>query len=255
MWERPRARRPTGSGGRLTGRITSGLSATGLLLAALVLFFAAPAPAQSQPTVTANIAQLTGTAATSTTTVRFSLINCGDNTPRVNGVSIIGERVHEFPVVSGALSATIYRNDVIECGGQTGLTRYVVEVYDRVNLIWPPHRYNIDSATFDLETEVPESAVPPAPIPDYAIRGGSNTFSGGTQDFEGTAVTRPFRRLALASVPARGPANREVLERSDPATAGQVLYVCNAGGNGWDLVGGGGGGGGITTLNTLSGAT
>jgi hypothetical protein len=72
----------------------------------------------------------------------------------------------------------------------------------------------------------------------------SNTFSTGTQDFESASVTRPFRRLAYASFPGSCTANREFLERSDPGTAGQVLYICNSGGNGWDLVGDGGGGGG-----------
>jgi hypothetical protein len=71
----------------------------------------------------------------------------------------------------------------------------------------------------------------------------TNTYSTGTQDFESASVTRPFRRLAYASFPGTCTANREFLERSDPGTAGQVLYVCNSGGNGWDLVGDGGGGG------------
>lgn len=72
--------------------------------------------------------------------------------------------------------------------------------------------------------------------------GQSNAYTTGTQDFESAAVTRPFRRLAFASFPATCTANREFLERSDPAASGQVLYVCNATGNGWDLVGDGGGG-------------
>jgi hypothetical protein len=75
----------------------------------------------------------------------------------------------------------------------------------------------------------------------------TNTYSTGTQDFESASVTRPFRRLAYASFPGTCTANREFLERSDPATAGQVVYVCNSSGNGWDLVGDGGGGGGANT--------
>lgn len=71
----------------------------------------------------------------------------------------------------------------------------------------------------------------------------SNAYSTGVQDFEAATVTRPFRRLAFASFPGSCTTNREFLERSDPATAGQVIYVCNAAGNGWDLVGDGGSGG------------
>ena len=73
----------------------------------------------------------------------------------------------------------------------------------------------------------------------------SNTYSTGAQDFESATVTRPFRRLAFASFPVTCTANREFIERSDPAAAGQVVYVCNAAGNGWDLVGDGGAGGGL----------
>ncbi len=83
----------------------------------------------------------------------------------------------------------------------------------------------------------------------------ANTYSTGTQDFEAAAVTRPYRRLAFASFPGTCTANREFLERSDPATAGQVVYVCNAAGTGWDLVGDGGAGGGITSLASQTGAT
>ncbi len=79
----------------------------------------------------------------------------------------------------------------------------------------------------------------------------TNTYSAGTQDFESAAVARPFRRLAFASFPGTCTANREFLERSDPAAAGQVVYVCNAAGTGWDLVGDGGGGG-ASTWNSIT---
>ncbi len=79
----------------------------------------------------------------------------------------------------------------------------------------------------------------------------SFTYGAFTSDFEGGAITRPFRRLAFASFPATCTANREFLERSDPATAGQVLYVCNSAGTGWDLVGDGGAGGGASTADAF----
>ena len=79
--------------------------------------------------------------------------------------------------------------------------------------------------------------------------GQSNTYTAGTQDFESAGVTRPFRRLAFASFPATCTANREFLQRSDPAAAGQVLYACNSAGNGWNLLGDGGA---TTALDNLA---
>jgi len=60
-------------------------------------------------------------------------------------------------------------------------------------------------------------------------------------DFTPASVTRPLRRLPFASFPGTCTALTDFLARSDPATAGQVVYVCNAAGTGWDLVGDGGG--------------
>jgi hypothetical protein len=217
-----------------------------LLLAALLfLGLAAAALAQDTAAISGNLVDLTGAAVTSDTFVRFTLANCGRNTPRVNGTGILDQAVKDFtPDGAGAFSGTLYRNDRIECGGVTGSTRYVATIYRAKALLWPGHRYNIAAATFDLNTAPPETAIPPSTAGDYALRNASNTFTGGTQSFEAAAVTRPFRRLAFASFPASCTANREFIERSDPATAGQVIYVCNSTGNGWDLVGDGGAGGG-----------
>ena len=236
-------------------RIRTGLSAAGFALAA-ILFIVAPALAQNTQTVSGNLNDLGAGPAPSdgTSFYRLELINCGENTPRINGAALLDARYKDFiPDGAGAISGVIYRNDLIECGGVTGLTRYVGTPYKNLQKLWAGQRYNIAGTPFNINTEQAESAIPPSTLPDYARRDASNAFLG-TQDFEGAAVTRPFRRLAFASFPASCTANREFLERSDPATAGQVIYVCNAAGNGWDLVGdgGGGGGGGITTLNTLT---
>jgi len=63
-----------------------------------------------------------------------------------------------------------------------------------------------------------------------------------------TGYTRPLRRLAFASFPGTCTAEQDVLVRSDPVSAGQVAYICNASGDGWDLIGDGGGASGYQTI-------
>jgi hypothetical protein len=82
----------------------------------------------------------------------------------------------------------------------------------------------------------------------------SNTFTTGTQDFTAASVTRPFRALAFASFPASCTATKDMLVRTDPATAGQVIYICNASGNGWVLVGDGTGSGAVSSVFGRTGA-
>ena len=91
------------------------------------------------------------------------------------------------------------------------------------------------------DADLPATIARDAEITLTNLLGG--TAGANSYDFEGGSVTRPFRRLAFASFPGTCTINREFLERSDPAVAGQVVYVCNAAGTGWDLVGDGGAGG------------
>jgi hypothetical protein len=86
------------------------------------------------------------------------------------------------------------------------------------------------------------------------LAGGS--AGANSYDFTGASITRPLRRLAFASFPGTCTALTDFLTRSDPATAGQAVYLCNSAGTGWDLVGDGGGGGGANTaLSNLTSPT
>jgi hypothetical protein len=90
---------------------------------------------------------------------------------------------------------------------------------------------------------------------NVALTSAANTFTAGTQDFSGAGATLPVRALLSAATPASCVASKELLVKTD-ATPGQQLFICNATGNGWVLVGGGasGGSGGVTGFNTRTGA-
>ena len=80
----------------------------------------------------------------------------------------------------------------------------------------------------------------------------SNTFTAGTQDFSGAGATLPVRALLSANTPAACVTSKELLIKTD-APAGQQLFICNATGDGWNLVGDGARGE-VTTFNGRSGS-
>ena len=79
----------------------------------------------------------------------------------------------------------------------------------------------------------------------------SNTFTAGTQDFSAAAATLPVRAVLSASTPGTCVAGKELLIKID-APAGQQLFICNANGSSWNLVGDGASGG-VTSFNGRSG--
>jgi hypothetical protein len=80
----------------------------------------------------------------------------------------------------------------------------------------------------------------------------SNTFTAGTQDFSGAAATLPVHSVLCSNTPAACVASKELLIKTD-APAGQQLFICNAGANGWNLVGDGAAGG-VTSFNGRNGS-
>ena len=87
------------------------------------------------------------------------------------------------------------------------------------------------------------SGSPTISCPTCVVNNANNVYTGGTQDFSTAGATIPVRSFAFASFPASCVANKEMIVRTDPSTPGQSLYVCNVGGNGWNLVGDGTGAG------------
>ena len=79
----------------------------------------------------------------------------------------------------------------------------------------------------------------------------SNTFTAGTQDFSGAGATLPVHAVLTANTPAICVAGKELLIKTD-APAGQQLFICDAGGTTWNLVGDGAAGG-VTSFNGRSG--
>ncbi|HKF20426.1 MAG TPA: hypothetical protein VKE93_02590, partial [Candidatus Angelobacter sp.] len=80
----------------------------------------------------------------------------------------------------------------------------------------------------------------------------SNTFTAGTQDFSGAGATLPVRALLSSQTPASCIAGKELLIKTD-APAGQQLFICDAGGATWNLVGDGASGG-VTSFNGRNGS-
>jgi hypothetical protein len=83
-----------------------------------------------------------------------------------------------------------------------------------------------------------------------------NLFGGfltnlGLTDFSNGANTSPVRALLSANTPATCNNSRELLIKTD-ATPGQQLFICNATGNGWILVGDGSGFSSNVTETTTS---
>jgi hypothetical protein len=69
----------------------------------------------------------------------------------------------------------------------------------------------------------------------------ANTYAtSGLQDFSPSTLALP----AGTTLPPSCAANKEIYVDMDATPAGQQLYLCNATGDGWNLIGDGGGGGG-----------
>jgi hypothetical protein len=99
--------------------------------------------------------------------VKFELYNCGGNYPRIVGsFGIVRQNFTLTPDSSGLITGTIVPNDVIDCGGTTGTTRYNVSLLLNGVPQIPVACYAVLSTmgTFDLDTATPcASATPPPP--------------------------------------------------------------------------------------------
>jgi trimeric autotransporter adhesin len=107
------------------------------------------------------------------------------------------------------------------------------------------------SDTSNLQTSINNLSAADAKLATANTFTASNTFTGGTQDFSAAAATLPVRALPSAQTPATCVASKELLIKTD-APAGQQLFLCDAGGTTWNLVGDGASGG-VTSFNGRNG--
>lgn len=148
----------------------------------------------------------------------------------------------------GTVSTTITPNSDITCGNVLDTTHYAIEVRIKAGAYPNP-------ATDKL---LSRNIVHIGPG-DFTFNAGASMLTPGAPptgvDYTGYLVTRPMRALLFANFPTSCAAHKDRLQRLDPATPGQVDYVCNAAGNGWDLVGDGGSGGGGSFTFSVNGST
>jgi hypothetical protein len=133
--------------------------------------------------------------------VKFELYGCGSNIPRVVGVfGIIKQNFTLTPDSNGLITGTIWPNDVINCGGVTGTTRYNVTVLlDNIpQTLTACYAVLSTAVTFNLNTATPcTSATPPTP-PGGPYDGTflnlnvMGLLSGGNALFSGTVQAHQF---------------------------------------------------------------
>ncbi len=171
-----------------------------LLLLALILL---PASMFSQTAgavaVTGHLGDATGFPAPGTY-LHAQLTNCGNNQPRIVGSFGIVKQTADFTADStGLLSGYVVPNDVINCGGVTGGTRYLVSFITNNVPQGPGLCFQILSSQnpFNFDTATPCTVVtpPPPPTPPYdgvfhnlnvtgVLSGTSAVFTGTIQAHE-----------------------------------------------------------------------
>jgi len=215
------------------------------------------ATAQASVTVTGNVKTLAGQAPGTGIKVQLTLQGCDSKDATVEGSYLGLDRTPSTtadPTTGAFTFATLAGNDEIKCNGQLNVTHWTVSIIKSGTTTpsWSAN-YIINAADgpANLNTKAKMATAPLPAVLDYAVRNQANTFTQ-SNDFTTATITRPFRWLAFASFPATCTANKDMLVRSDALTAGQALYICNAAGNGWNLVGDGGGGLGPGTAGTLA---
>jgi hypothetical protein len=104
----------------------------------------------------------------------------------------------------------------------------------------------------NLQTSINNVSAADAKLASANTFTASNTFTAGTQDFSAAGATLPVRALPSAQTPVSCVAGKELLIKTD-ATAGQQLFICDANGTRWNLVGDGAAGG-VTSFNGRNGS-
>lgn len=155
----------------------------GCLVALLILTGISPA----QVTVSDDLQNL-GLEANSNQKVWFELKNCNDNQP-IAGGKLISSKAASFTVDSaGHFSGTLAAgNDVINCGGVTGYTRYDFWITQSNTIVYPRMSCNVTGSTFHPATGSCIQGDPPTLPDEYCKLGGPCVYTG-THDFTGANV-------------------------------------------------------------------
>ena len=133
--------------------------------------------------------------------VKFELYNCGSNVPRIVGVfGILKQNFTLTPDADGLLTGTIWPNDLIDCGGVTGTTRYNVTILlnNVPQTLTACYAVLSTMGTLNLNTATPctGSSPPTPPGPPYdgffANLNFSGLLSGGSALFAGTVRANQF---------------------------------------------------------------
>jgi hypothetical protein len=117
--------------------------------------------------ISGNLQSLGAVNVTSKTYVRFELKNCGGNIPLVSGVAALVPGYLDFTPVAGAISGTLYGNDVISCSGFTN-TFYDVTFYYGGVPLWRKS-YNITGSSWNLNTAIPIVPSPTGALYKYIV--------------------------------------------------------------------------------------
>lgn len=158
--------------------------------------------------VTGSLQDLTGTAVTSGTFVRFYMRGCNGNQPFVSGVALIAPTIGAtwfkdlLPNGSGAVSGTLYSTTDVSCGGSTSVIWYGMVVF--VNGKAGPESAVSAAGNININNPTLITSAPVVPVPTgdttYLRLDGSNspetggvTFSGnntfsGTNTFSNTGT-------------------------------------------------------------------
>lgn len=146
----------------------------------LILILALCLPSFATTTASGNVKDLTGTAITSKTKVRFALQNC--NSPKVNGTAIVPKLYYEPSLDgSGAFSFSLYANSEITCSsGSSSGGSYLVTISYAGGEPWT-NTYCI-TGVFNLNSATPCTTEPLVTSPTgdttYVRRDGGNTMAG-----------------------------------------------------------------------------
>lgn len=134
--------------------------------------------------------------------IKFELYNCGANYPRVVGsFGIVRQNFTLTPSLAGLLTGTIVPNDIINCGGITGTTRYNVTLLLNGIPQAPTACYAVLSTmgVFNLDTATPCASATPPPPPGGPYDATYNNLNllglltGNNANFTGAVTADSFR--------------------------------------------------------------